>query len=102
MALHLSNVKSSIYSASGTITSSFGSAAFSNWLFRYMYYPEFGIKLASSILLYKKTSLVGGRSPNPPRTVLRTSCAPEESGTFYGHCFAVKRADSSLMTATSH
>ena len=58
--------------------------------------------MASSVLLYKKDSACWWASPNPPRTVLRTGCAPEESDTFYGRRFAAikKRADSSLMTAT--
>ncbi len=65
-------------------------------------YPELGIIMASSVLLYKKDSACWWASPNPPRTVLRTGCAPEESGTFYCRHFATikKRADSSLMTAT--
>ena len=65
-------------------------------------YPEFGIIVASSVLLYKKDSACWWASPNPPRTVLRTGCAPDRSGTFYCRHFAAikKRADSSLMTAT--
>ena len=59
--------------------------------------------MASSVLLYKKDSACWWASPNPPRTVLRTGCAPEESGTFYGRRFAANKkggANSSHMTAT--
>lgn len=41
----------------------------------------------------KGTPLVGGQSPNPPRTVLRTGCAPDRSGTFYGVHFAANKKE---------
>lgn len=31
--------------------------------------------------------------PNPPRTVLRTGCTPEESGTFYGRRFTANKKE---------
>ena len=49
--------------------------------------------LASSVLLYKKDSACWWASPNPPRTVLRTDCAPDGSGTFHSHHFTANKKE---------
>ena len=49
--------------------------------------------MASSVLLYKKDSACWWASPNPPRTVLRTGCAPDRSGTFFSGHFAANKKE---------